>query len=155
MRKFSLFLLVVCFILHLPFYTLKAQSTSKASVPSSSISALNGGWQRISVIVDGRVTKGAEQFRVYHDGFFTILAKDSAGGWKDTHGGTYEIEGNLYKENILYSSFPDRMGVIHWQEFTMKGDTLTFKLFNKLINYKGNVTTFPKMEMVCVRMKNK
>jgi hypothetical protein len=153
MKKFPFSTFAVCFIMLLSFNILKAQKTKKTSAQSSSILALNGGWQRVSVKVNDKVESGSPEFRVYHDGYFSIIGQDSTGAWKETHGGTYEISGNLYKEKILYSSFADRMGVIHWQEFTVKGDTATFKLFKKLINYQGDVATLPKIEMVCVRMK--
>ena len=153
MKKLLFPIFAACFILLVPFYTLKAQNTKKTSAQSPSISVLNGGWQRITVKVNDKTESGGQEFRVYHDGFFSILGQDSTGGWKETHGGTYEISGNLYKEKILYSSYPDRMGVIHWQEFTMKGDTVTFNLFKKFINYQVNADSLPKIEMVCVRMK--
>lgn len=153
MKKLLFPMFVACLMLLLPFYTLKAQGTKKASAQSPSISVLNGGWQRIAVKVNDKIESGGQEFRVYHDGFFSILGQDSTGAWKETHGGTYEISGNLYKEKILFSSYPDRIGVTHWQEFTAKGDSVTFKLFKKLINYQGDAASLPKTEMVCVRMR--
>ncbi len=120
------------------------------------MATLNGGWQRIVVKVNGKMEDNPPQeFRVYNNGFFSIIGRDSTGAWKETHGGTYEISNNLYKEKIIYSSYPDRMGSTHWQQFNMKGDTVTFRLFNKLINANGEdvSATMPKIEMICVRAK--
>ncbi len=75
------------------------------------------------------------------DGFFTIVGQDSTGAWVDTHAGTYDISGNLYKIKVLYSSHPERIGVNHWIEFRLDGDNLYLNFFKKLINPKGEDIT--------------
>lgn len=76
-----------------------------------------------------------------HDGFFTVIRKDSTGAWDGTDAGTYDISGNLYKIKILYNSHPDRIGVTHWIEFRLERDTLYLNFFKKLINPKGEDVT--------------
>jgi hypothetical protein len=57
--------------------------------------------------------------------------------WKDTHAGTYTIDGNSITYKVLYSSFPDHVGALNTAEYEMKGETLTIKWFKKLIDAKG------------------
>ncbi len=91
------------------------------------------------------------------DGFFTIVGQDSTGAWVDTHAGTYDISGNLYKIKVLYSSHPERIGVNHWIEFRLDGDNLYLNFFKKLINPKGEDITgqMQRFEEKYVRAKNK
>lgn len=151
MKIFPLSILAVSFVLLPALCALKAQNIKE----KSAISTLNGGWQRVAVKVNGKIESRGQEFRVYHNGFFSIITQDSAGEWKQTHAGTYEINSNLYKEKLLYCSYANEIGMIHWQEFSIKGDTAIFKLFKKMINYPGDVSALPKIEMVCVRMKSK
>jgi hypothetical protein len=155
-------LLFLMFAVYLTFVSslnsVDAQNSKKSIATSSPISVLNGGWQRIVVETDGKMESNyhVPQFRVCHDGFYSGLGQDSAGAWKVTYAGTYEISNNLWKEKILYCSNPDLIGTIHWQEFTMKGDTVILKYFNKLINPKGEDVTATQRsnrEAIWVRAK--
>jgi hypothetical protein len=157
MKKLLFFVFTVSLLFVLTLNEAEAQNMKNTSVKKSVLSTLNGGWERISVTVNGHKESSSQhpEFRVYHDGFFSIIGQDTTGAWKETHGGTYELTDNLYKEKILYSSFPDRMGLTHWQEYTIKGDTVTFKLFKKLITPNGEdmAAKMPEVEMICVRVK--
>jgi hypothetical protein len=157
MKHYQRLFCMGCAAMLVSFSTAEAQTVKKSAATSPTNSGLNGGWQRVYVLVNGKKEPSAQrpEFRVYHDGFFAIIGQDSAGAWVQTHGGTYELNGNLYKEHIKYSSFPARNGMVHWQEFKVNGDTVTFTLFNKILRPNGqNITAdMPKMKMVCVRAR--
>lgn len=107
-------------------------------VKHSSLSVLNGAWISVpSVNAEDR----SMEHSLYFDGFVTNIIRDSSGTWKDLYSGTYEIDGNLYKQKLLYSTISDRMGVTHWQEFKIKGDTLYLTYFKKLIDASGRDIT--------------
>ena len=155
MRKLSFSVFAICLVVNLSWVSVKAQNTKKTSSQNSLLSVLNGSWQRIAVTANGEVVNNPpSQFRVCHDGFFSIVGQDSAGAWKETYGSTYEISNNIYKDTMVYSSHPNVIGVIHWQEFHIKGDTIFFKLFQKLTNLDGTIIpSTAKREIVCVRVK--
>ena len=128
--------------------------TVRKSAEQSSISILNGGWMRVAINLDGKPLTGiTPQFRVFNDGYFSMIGQDTTGAWTTTYAGTYEIDGNLYKEKMLYSSNVKTIGVIQWQEFEIKGDTLIFQTNKKVIDAKGEDVTasMHKREIKCVR----
>jgi hypothetical protein len=123
----------------------------QSPVSNSSLSALNGAW-------DGVLQLGGRSFKehsLYYNGFVTNISEDSTGAWKDTHSGTYEISGNVYKQKILYSSYPARIGIIHWHEFKIEGDTLYLTFFKKIFDRNGKDVTsgMTPVEVKYVRAK--
>jgi hypothetical protein len=157
MKKLLLISFAVCFTLIFLHTTVEAQN-SKNSITSSSISVLNGGWQQAGIRINGKLASNGyrPQHRVYNDGCYSGVGQDSTGAWKVTIGGTYEISNNVWKEKILYSSNPNYIGGTHWQDFTLNGDTLTLKYFNKVFNSKGEditATYKDKIETIWVRAK--
>jgi hypothetical protein len=128
----------------------KIHASSKLSVAS-----LNGCWKRISVITDGKPGVEPLQLRIFSDGFYTYIGQDTAQNWTRTFAGTYEIDNNLYKETTQYSSVSDIIGLIHWQEIKIIGDTLRLKFYNKRVDAKGNELPKPAStrEVVLVKMK--
>ncbi len=135
MKKFLLIFYVgiELFILSIDVHA----QTSKAN-NRSSLSVLNGAWNSVSSANSG--DQGMEH-SLYHDGFVTNIVRDSSGAWRDIYSGTYEIDGNLYKQKILYCSSSQLMGALHWQEFKIKGDTLYLTFFKKLIDPTGKDVT--------------
>jgi hypothetical protein len=159
MRKATFLKYAVCLLFLLKLHSAEAQQTTTTGAIRPSLSVLNGGWNRVSekwLVGQGR-TKLQPQFRLYYDGYFTMVGQDSTGAWRSTFGGTYEIEGNIYKEKMLYSSFPELNGYVHWQEYEVRGDTLIFKTKNKVIDPQGVDVTVSssgrKREIICVRAK--
>ena len=77
-----------------------------------------------------------------NNGYFTSIGQDSTGRWSSTHAGSYTVDGNnSLTLNVLYSSFPDRIGALHTIEYNVNGDNMTIKLFKKLIDAKqGDIT---------------
>lgn len=152
MKKY-LFLILPTFFIVLSFASAKAQTSKNKSANHSSISKLNGGWQTTWHNANSNVS--SMEYIVLHDGFFSNVGQDSTGAWREVHAGTYDISGNVYKQKILYSSYPDRMGATHWMDFRIKGDTLYLNFFKKLITAKGEDVTgqMQRVEQKFVRAK--
>lgn len=91
---------------------------------SSTTSALDGAWQRVYHHNGKTTTTGApREFVVVHDGFFSSIGQDAEGRWRNTHGGSFELDGKLLKNHLLYSSPPDILGLTNWVEYEVKGHT--------------------------------
>lgn len=152
MKKYIFLILSASFIV-LSFANAKAQTSKNKRGNGSSISVLNGAWQ--STWRDSANHTSRMEYWLLHDGFFSNVGQDSTGAWRDTHVGTYEISGNVYKQKLLYSSHPERMGVTHWIDFRISGDTLYTSFFKKLINPKGEDVTsqMQPLEQKYVRFK--
>ena len=105
--------------------------------PSStgSSSSIEGSWKLISP--DGKIT----QFKMWHDGFFSLIMQDSVGKWSISGAGTYSLDGNTYKETFQYCSVPEFVGASDWQTYELKGDTLYFKGFDKVVYADGSDKT--------------
>src|SRR4051794_1842439 len=93
-------------------FTAGHTQTSKPAKSSGSAS-LNGAWRVVRWNEDGNDTTFAKpvDYWVLSDGFFSDIGLDSTARWIDTHGGTYEVDGNILKEKIVYSSHSDRIGM--------------------------------------------
>lgn len=124
----------------------KAKSKSTSTLSASPI---DGAWETVSP--DGK----AREFKMYHDGFFSFLMHDSSGTQTVAAAGTYTIDGNTYKETFRFSSVPAYVGASDWQTFELKGDTLYFKGFSKVMSADGKDVTdkFRKFELKRVRAK--
>jgi hypothetical protein len=116
---------------------------------TSSASPIEGGWETVSA--DGKIT----QFKMWHEGFFSLIMQDSSGKWSVAGAGSYSIDGNTYKETFHYCSIPEYVGASDWQTYELKGDTLYFKGFDKVMYADGSDKTsqFDKFEEKRVRPK--
>ncbi len=152
MKKYLFLILSASFIV-LFVANAKAQTSKNKSGNRSSISVLNGAWQTNWENDNSKAPR--IEFSVLHDGFFSNVSQDSTGAWQETHAGTYEISGNIYKQKILYSSHAERMDMTHWIDFKIKGDTLYLNFFKKLIGPKGEDMTsqMQRLEQKYVRFK--
>jgi len=134
-----------------------AVAQSAKSKTGNNANALNGAWQRV-YYYNGKTTTSGEpkEFALVHDGFFSSIGQDSTGRWNNTHGGIYEVTGNIMKNKLLYSSHISQMGSINWVEYELKGDTLVMNWFKKMINASGQDITarMPKAKSKFIRMKN-
>ena len=119
------------------------------SISTISASPLEGAWETISP--DGKV----REFKMYHDGFFSFLQHDSSGTQTSAGAGIYTVDGNSYKETFRFSNSPAIVGASDWQTFELKGDTLYFKGFSKVVSADGKDVTdkFRKFELKRVRAK--
>lgn len=118
---------------------------------------LEGAWEVVWTKSNGQVDQKQmpTQIKLFSDGYFSLIMQDSLGQWTLASAGTYETDGKVYKETHMYSTVPEVIGLVDWQEFEIRGDTLINKLFTKIINSKGEDVTaqYPKMEEKRVRAK--
>jgi len=109
---------------------------------------LDGAWQRVYHYNGKTGTVGEpKEFVVVHDGFFSSIGQDAEGRWTNTHGGSFEIDGNLMKNHLTYSSHPDILGFTNWVEYKLNEDTLTM-----IWNIKKMIT--PQGQEITVQMPN-
>lgn len=108
MKKCIFLLFAASFSLIFTSNNAAAQTSKKTSSNHNAISVLNGAWQTSWNGTAG--IPSSKEYIVLNDGFFSNIGQDSTGAWRETHGGTYEISGNIYKQKILYSSYPERIG---------------------------------------------
>lgn len=138
------------FFLALIVITLISCNDKKAEdqpASTSSVTPLDGPWKLVST--DGKIT----QFKMWHDGFFSLIMQDSLGKWTISGAGTYSVDGNTYKETFQYCSIPEFVGASDWQTYELKGDTLYFKGFDKVVYADGTDKTsqFGKFEETRVK----
>jgi hypothetical protein len=110
-------------------------------------SPIDGEWELVWSKSDGKVNSPGKpiQFKMFHNGFFSLIMQDSAGNWTIAGAGTFETTGNTYKETFLYVSDQNLVGFSNWQEFELRGDTLYKKLFKKVTDASGKeVYDWPK-----------
>lgn len=121
----------------------KGANKSQVSNASSAIKDdLEGAWELVSTTERPLANvKRPLQLKIFADGYFCLIMKDSTGKWSLASGGTYETNGNGYKETHLYVTIPEFIGTTVWQQYEIKGDTLYKKLFKKVINSKGEDIT--------------
>jgi len=125
------------------------KKTDSQPVSTSSVSPIDGSWKTVST--DGKIT----QFKMWHDGFFSLIMQDSLGKWSIAGAGSYSLDGNSYKETFHYCSVPEYVGASDWQTYELKGDTLYFKGFDKVVYADGSDKTnqFDKFEEKRVKAK--
>ena len=76
------------------------------------------------------------------DGFYSSIAQDSTGKWSETYAGTYTMDNaNTITLKASHSSIAYRIGYLHTIEYNLEGDSLTFKLYKKLIDPKAGDMT--------------
>ncbi|CAN5350898.1 hypothetical protein BH23BAC1_BH23BAC1_08710 [soil metagenome] len=102
-------------------------------------SALEGNWELVVNEINGKKLnpRKNQQFKMFHDGYFSFVMYDESGNFSLAGAGPYEINGNTYIETHKYSSDPKFIGAKDWQKWEMKGDTLIFYGFEKVILADG------------------
>ncbi|MCS3798492.1 hypothetical protein [Niastella sp. OAS944] len=119
-----------------------ANKSQISNVSSAGKDDLEGAWELVSTTERPLANiKRPLQLKIFADGFFCLIMKDSTGKWNLASGGTYETDGNVYKETHLYVTVAEFIGTTVWQQYEIKGDTLYKKLFKKVINRKGEDIT--------------
>ena len=101
---------------------------------TSKKSPLEGNWEMVSNEINGKKTnpkRFPQQLKMLHDGFISVIMYDEAGKFYLSASGTYDIDGNMYKETANYHSNTDYIGFKNWEKWEMKGDTLIFYGFEK------------------------
>ena len=101
---------------------------------NNSRSSIEGNWETVSFEVNGKPAESKRfprQFKMFHDGYFSLLAYDDSGEFAFAAAGTYEISDSLYKETCTYHSVIADIGFTDSQKWEIKGDTLIFYGFEK------------------------
>ena len=106
-------------------------------------SPIDGAWEFFSTESGGKTTfhKKPRQIKVYCDGYYCMMGYDSTGTFRYAGAGTYELEGNKYKETYLYYSAPVYLGTSIWFDWAMSGDTLLFYGYKKVTKADGTDVT--------------
>lgn len=122
------------------------QNTGKPSeteAGSTARSPIEGNWELVENRVNGELVKPKrpQQFKVFHDGFYSFLMYKPDGSFYMTAAGPYSTNGNQYKETVNYCSDTTLVGTSDWQEWKLDGDTLIFSGFKKVVNPTGKDVT--------------
>lgn len=137
--------------------TTKDDEKPVTNEPGSQAASIEGAWELIWEEVGGKIRDNEKnaQFKLFHDGFFSLIAFDSTGKWSWAGAGTYSLDGNIYKETFKYSSVPEYIGASDWQEYELKGDTLITRGFTKVVfaDGKDKTSDYPKFIEKRVRAK--
>ena len=106
-------------------------------------SVIDGAWELVWEQKSGFIgTSGKpSQLKLFANGHFSYIGKDATGKVNQAGAGTFEVNGNSYKETHLYNLEPNYIGATDWQELSMDGDTLVFKLFTKAVLASGEDIT--------------
>ena len=157
MKKNNVFQFTVFSIFLFAFGMVAAQTSKRIKGISAPANTLDGAWQRVYHHNGKTVTTGEpKEYVVVHDGFFSSIGQDNDGRWTNTHGGSFELTGNLMKNHLIYSSHPDILGFTNWVEYELKEDTLTMKWnVKKMITPQGQEITvqMPSSESKYIRAK--
>ncbi|MBD2701133.1 hypothetical protein IC229_10840 [Spirosoma sp. BT702] len=113
-----------------------ACSQADRSNPQETVlaSPLEGSWELVENRVKGELVmpqRYPQQFKIFHDGFFSYLMYKPDGSFYNAGAGTYLVEGNRFKEKFLYYSDTVYVGSSDWQEWKLEGDTLYFYGFSR------------------------
>lgn len=124
----------------------KAPKTSEPGTAAPS--PINGSWELYSTTTtsDKKTTvhQKPKQIKVYSDGHFCMMAYNDEGKFDFAVAGTYELDGNHYKETCTYhSNWAEGIGVNLWFDWSKSanGDTLYFSGFKKATMPDGKDVT--------------
>lgn len=121
-----------------------------------SATPIDGAWEIVWAKRDDtlRNLKNFHLFKMFNNGIFSLITTDSTGKILFAGYGKYELSDSNYKETFIYHDNPKYAGGMDWQQYELKGDTLYFKGFDKVIVGGKEVTSdFPKIEEKRVRVK--
>jgi hypothetical protein len=121
------------------------QTNSKATESvEKKPSPLEGSWITVSFEQNGKTSspkRVPQQFKMFHDGFFSVFMYDDAGKFILAGAGPYEVAGDVYKETFPFHSDTSYIGFKNWQKWELKGDTLIFYGFEKAETPDGKDVT--------------
>ena len=136
-------LTLICFLA----FTNSATTASKDNAPAtgslSEATAIDGAWQLVWGKYNDTIRDVSKtpMLKMFHNGVFSLIARDSAGKINFAGFGDYELSGdNSYKETFRYHTHAPYIGAINWQDYKLNGDTLYFKGFSKVIVGGKDVT---------------
>ncbi|WP_080240655.1 hypothetical protein [Spirosoma rigui] len=113
---------------------------STTTTTTSTASSIEGNWELVENRVGGKLIEPqrSQQFKVFHDGFFSYLMYNPDGSFHGAGAGTYTLDGNRYTETFRYSSDTTWVGFADQQTWELRGDTLIFAGFKKVLDRAGH-----------------
>lgn len=123
---------------------LYARTTSRSEGTAATPSLIDGNWEKVSTVINGKLTTPKRQpaeFKMWNDGYFSLIHYTDEGTLGFAGAGTFEINGNHYKETYKYCHDTTFIGASVWFDWYMKGDTLVFTGFKKIILADGKDIT--------------
>lgn len=119
--------------------TAQASLSSGAEAPSAAASEIDGGWYLVKGTYGGQAREESSpfQFKLFREGQFAFLMKSEGGAWDYSSTGSYEIEGDVYREKFEFSTNPSFVGVTTEWKFKISGDSLYMEGPTKIINTEG------------------
>jgi len=138
MKKNFFFLFVTGIIFTTIISCNNSSSKEKTGTPQkpSSATAIDGAWELVWAKENDTIQDISKRplFKMFHEGVFCLIARDSAGKISFAGFGDYELSGNnIYKETFRYHTYAPFTGAMDWQNYELNGDTLYFKGFSKVI----------------------
>ena len=146
----------ICFIAWANSSTPEDKKETIQPETNTKVTSIDGAWELVWAKYNDTIAIPANnrQFKMFANGFFSLLAQDSSGKISYAGYGKFELQGTSYRETFLYHNNPDYIGGVDWQECELKGDTLYTKGFTKvLVGGKEVTADFPKIEEKRVRIK--
>jgi len=143
MKQIS-FAITVLFIIAITACNQKQNDNKKAELTNKTVSPIDGNWVTVSFEKNGIVShpkRVPQQFKMFHDGFFSLIMYDDEGKFYLAGAGSYEIDGDIYKEKFPFHSDTAFIGSQNWQKWEVKGDTLIFYGFEKALMPDGKDVT--------------
>ena len=112
--------------------------TEKAVQPKNNTenSFIDGAWELVWAKHNDTIQDISKMpmFKMFHNGVFSLIARDSAGKISFAGFGDYELSGNnTYRETFRYHTHAPYTGAMDWQKYELNGDTLYFKGFDKVV----------------------
>ena len=123
---------------------LYANTTNSLKKNTAAPSPIDGSWEKVSTVIDGKLTTPKRQpaeFKMWNDGYFSLIHYNDDGTLGFAGAGVFEVNGNHYKETYKYCHDTTFIGASVWFDWYMKGDTLVFTGFKKVILPNGKDVT--------------
>ena len=135
----ALLFTTVCVLAFVPSKPQRMDNEPNKKKPSP----IEGAWELYSTEANGKITyhKKPSQIKLLYDGYLCLMHYDSTGKFAFAAAGTYEVNGNHYKETCTHHSVGEFVGVSIWWDWSIKGDTMTVTGFKKVIMADGKDVT--------------
>ena len=135
----ALLFTTVCVLAFVPSKPQRMDNEPNKKKPSP----IEGAWELYSTEKGGKITyhKKPKQIKVYHDGYLCLMQYDSTGKFAFAAAGTYEVDGNHYKETCTHHTMTGLIGASIWFDYSINGDTATFSGFKKVVMADGKDVT--------------
>ncbi len=101
---------------------------------------IDGAWELVWGKYGDNVLDSGEpfQFKLFSDGYFSVIMQDENGNWTRAGAGKYELAGNVYKETFLYNSVPEYTGAYAEWNYAFEDGKLIMTGPIKVLDAAGN-----------------